>query len=80
MRGVPTDVDESAIPECIRVADGSQTQDGRVRLLYVDVEGHCHVLTREQLEEVACVYNNWRCGNLESCMLDSSSAYGKVKL
>lgn len=78
--GVPADVGESAIPECIRVADGIRIQDGGVRLLYPDAEGNYHILTRKQLDEVVAVYNNWRCGNFESCMLDGHSAHGKVKL
>ena len=78
--GVPADVGESAIPECIRVADGIRIPGGGTRLLYTDTEGNYHILTRKQLEEVVAVYNNWRCGNLESCMLDGPSAYGKVKL
>lgn len=74
MRGVPAAVGESAIPECIRIADGSPS------VCYADAAGNCHALTRSQLEEVVCVYNNWRCGNLESCMLGGPFASGKVKL
>lgn len=74
MTGIPASVEESCIPACVRVAECG------TKLLYTDTEGNFHILTKEQLEELAVIYNNWRCGNFESCMLDGPSAYGKVKL
>lgn len=61
--GVPESVGKSLIPHNVEVAS---TDDLGVT---DPATGAFHNLEREQLEEVAAVYNAWRVGNLQDCTI-----------
>lgn len=58
---MPADVCDSLIPHNVEVAS---TDDLGVT---DPATGVFHNLEREQLKEVASVYNAWRAGNLQDC-------------
>lgn len=60
---VPQSVGESLIPHNVEVAT---TDDLGVK---DPATGRFHNLERDQLREVAAVYNAWRVGNLQDCTI-----------
>ena len=71
MTGIPESVGESAVPHMVEVATTGE-------LGFTDpATGRFELLSSEQLEEVAAVYNAWRVGNLQDCTIRRA---GDVKL
>lgn len=59
--GMPESVGESAVPHMVEVGTTDE-------LGFTDpAAGRFELLSPEQLEEVAAVYNAWRVGNLQDC-------------
>lgn len=63
---VPADAESSAVPACV-FCEGR----GLCYRSFTSLRGI--PLTREQLEEVAAVYNAWRVGNLQDCTVKTTA-------